>query len=89
MDRGAWWVTLHGVAKNQTRLRDFTMNKENRLKAKQPTPLAAITLMKKTEFIISQGFQTVMRQGTVTKCLFVEKGPRKPIKTILLRLGPV
>ena len=22
MDRGAWWVTLHGVAKSQTRLSD-------------------------------------------------------------------
>ena len=22
MGRGAWWVTVHGVAKNQTRLRD-------------------------------------------------------------------
>lgn len=65
------------------------MNKENRLKAEQPTSLAAIILMKKTEFIISQGFQTVMIQGIVTKCLFVGKGPRKPIKTILLRLGPV
>ena len=24
MDRGAWWATVHGVAKNQTWLRDFT-----------------------------------------------------------------
>ena len=24
MDRGAWWATVHGVAKSQTRLRDFT-----------------------------------------------------------------
>ena len=23
MDRGAWWATIHGVAKNQTRLSDF------------------------------------------------------------------
>jgi len=22
MDRGAWWATVHGVAKSQTRLRD-------------------------------------------------------------------
>jgi len=22
MDRGAWWVTVHGVAKSQTRLSD-------------------------------------------------------------------
>lgn len=64
-------------------------NKENRLKAEQPTSLAAMVFMKKTEFIISQGFPTVMIQGIVTKCLFVGKGPRKPIKTILLRLGPV
>ena len=24
MDRGAWQATVHGVAKSQTRLRDFT-----------------------------------------------------------------
>ena len=24
MDRGAWWAIVHGVAKNQTRLSDFT-----------------------------------------------------------------
>ena len=24
MDRGAWWATVHGVAKNQTRLSNFT-----------------------------------------------------------------
>ena len=23
MDKGAWWATVHGVAKSQTRLRDF------------------------------------------------------------------
>ena len=25
MDRGAWQATVHGVAKNQTRLSDFTL----------------------------------------------------------------
>ena len=24
MDRGAWWAAVHGVAKSQTRLIDFT-----------------------------------------------------------------
>ena len=24
MDRGAWWAAVHGVAKSQTRLNDFT-----------------------------------------------------------------
>ena len=24
MDRGAWWATVHRVAKSQTRLNDFT-----------------------------------------------------------------
>ena len=24
MDRGAWWAAVHGVAKSQARLRDFT-----------------------------------------------------------------
>ena len=23
MDRGAWWATVHGVTKSQTRLNDF------------------------------------------------------------------
>ena len=24
MDRGAWWATVHGVSKSQTRLSDYT-----------------------------------------------------------------
>ena len=28
MDREAWWVTVHGVAKSQTRLSDFTHSGE-------------------------------------------------------------
>ena len=27
MDRGAWWATVHGVAKSQTQLSDFHMAK--------------------------------------------------------------
>ena len=26
MDRGAWWAAVHGVAKSQTRLSNFTFN---------------------------------------------------------------
>ena len=26
MDRGAWWATVHGVAKSQTQLRDQTQH---------------------------------------------------------------
>ena len=26
MHGGAWWAAVHGVAKSQTRLRDFTFN---------------------------------------------------------------
>ena len=26
MDGGAWWATVHGVAKSQTRLSNFTMD---------------------------------------------------------------
>ena len=28
MDRGSWWATVHGVAKSQTQLSDFTFTKE-------------------------------------------------------------
>ena len=27
MDGEAWWATVHGVTKSQTRLRDFTLSK--------------------------------------------------------------
>ena len=26
MDRGAWWTTVHGVAKSQTQLSDFSLS---------------------------------------------------------------
>ena len=29
MDGGAWWATVHGVAKSRTRLSDFTQNPPN------------------------------------------------------------
>ena len=29
MDRGAWWAIVHGVAKSQTRLSDFTFKTGN------------------------------------------------------------
>ena len=29
MDRGAWWATVHGVAKSQTLLSDFTFTFKN------------------------------------------------------------
>ena len=28
MDRGAWWVTVHGVAESRTRLSDFTLHSQ-------------------------------------------------------------
>ena len=36
MDRGAWWATVHGVAKSGTRLSDFTFTfREGFMKFKQ------------------------------------------------------
>ena len=34
MDGGAWWATVHGVARSRTRLRDFTLNALERLGTK-------------------------------------------------------
>ena len=31
MDRGAWWATVHGVAKSQTQLSDEVQHSMNRL----------------------------------------------------------
>ena len=40
MDRGAWWATVHGVAQNRTRLRDFHFHlSENQGLADQAPPL--------------------------------------------------
>ena len=35
MDRGAWWATVHGVAKSQTRLSNFTFSFQNHQKLRQ------------------------------------------------------
>ena len=35
MNRGAWWVTVHGVAENQTRLSDFYMFRAMKLGMKE------------------------------------------------------
>ena len=41
MDRGAWWAAVHGVAKSQARLSDFTFTFHfHALEKKwQPTPV--------------------------------------------------
>ena len=31
MDRGAWWATVHGVAKSQTLLRDYIFTRDKRI----------------------------------------------------------
>ena len=36
MDRGAWWATVHRVAKSQTRLSDFTFTFNNAEKRMGP-----------------------------------------------------
>ena len=38
MDRGAWWAAVHGVAKSQTRLSDFTFTFMHWRRKWQPTP---------------------------------------------------
>ena len=40
MDRGAWWATVHGVAKSRTRLRDFTFFLSFFLEQMEGFPLA-------------------------------------------------
>ena len=39
MDRGAWWATVHGVTKSQTRLSNFTFTFHFHALEKQPTPV--------------------------------------------------
>ena len=38
MDRGAWWAAVHGLAKSQTRLNDFTFTFMHWRRKWQPTP---------------------------------------------------
>ena len=38
MDGGAWWAAVHGVAKSQTRLSDFTFTFMHWRRQWQPTP---------------------------------------------------
>ena len=39
MDGGAWWATVHGVAKSQTRLSDFTFTFMHWRRHWRPTPV--------------------------------------------------
>ena len=42
MDGGAWWSTVHEVAKSQTRLSDFTFTFLLSLAARKPSPIPTI-----------------------------------------------
>ena len=39
MDRGAWWAAVHGIAKSQTRLSNFTFHFHALEKEMEPTPV--------------------------------------------------
>ena len=39
MDRGAWWATVHGVAKSQTRLKQFSLH------ARPPSSRSGVTVV--------------------------------------------
>ena len=39
MDGGAWWAAVHGVARSQTRLSDFTFIFKHWRRKWQPTPV--------------------------------------------------
>ena len=39
MDGGAWWATVHGIDKSQTRLSDFTLTFLHWRRKWQPTPV--------------------------------------------------
>ena len=76
MDRGAWWATLHGVAKSRTRLSDFTSHDPE-------NPLLGIyteeTIMEKhacTSVLIVALF-TVARTWKRLRCLLIDEWKKK------------
>ena len=42
MDGGAWWATVHGVTKSQTRLSDFTFTFHFRALEKEMAPHSSV-----------------------------------------------
>ena len=46
MDRGAWWAAVHGVAKSQTRLSDFTFTFHFHALEKEMAPYSSILAWK-------------------------------------------
>ena len=76
IDRGAWWATLHGVAKSRTRLSDFTSHDPE-------NPLLGIyteeTIMEKhacTSVLIVALF-TVARTWKLLRCLLIDEWEKK------------
>ena len=53
MDRGAWWATVHGVTKSQTRLSDYHFHF---LMTNLDSILKSITLLTKVCTVKSYGF---------------------------------
>ena len=58
MDRGAWWATVHGDAKSQTRLSNFTFFLSSRKPALLP------------EFVGSEAFHGSRHSTQLTDCCF-------------------
>ena len=59
MDGGAWWATVHGVAKSQTRLSDFTSLIDSILKSRDITLPTKVHIVKTMIFpVVMYGCQT-------------------------------
>jgi len=57
MDRGAWWATVHGVAKSQTRLSDFTFTFQGYIQFHLPIDFFHFLPNIHLDFLISVGLR--------------------------------
>ena len=57
MDRGAWWATVHRVAKSRTRLNDSTsMLNEEPLPQNLSMPLKSVIMALSGKLFVDDGF---------------------------------
>ena len=74
MDRGAWWATVHGVAKSQARLSDFTYFKSScqkrpQLKGKHQRGFLGNTEKAAVWCVISSSVKTEVTHWRLKLCI--------------------
>ena len=76
MDRGAWWVTVHGVAKSQTQLNDFTHTSHNTIYKTELKQIKDLNVRPNTIKLLEENIGRILFDINHSNFCFLDQSPR-------------